>query len=135
MSARTEVKTGRFYTPDHEWAQPTNAAARVGITAFAVDQLGDITLLDITVRPGDRVEPHQAFGTVESVKTLSDLFAPVAGTVVSVHEELLQHPEWLNEDPWDKAWMIELTPDKDLSASAHLMDPQAYRKLVEESDS
>ena len=94
MSA-TEVKDDRKYTKDHEWLSDDG---KVGITAFAVDQLGDITLVDLTVKVGDEVKPGAAFGTIESVKTLSDLFAPVGGKVVAVNGELEDKPELINDD-------------------------------------
>lgn len=126
MSA-TEVKDDRKYTKDHEWLSDDG---KVGITAFAVDQLGDITLVDITVKPGDEVKPGAAFGTIESVKTLSDLFAPVGGKVVAVNADLEDKPELVNDDCWGAGWMIQLEG----AAGGDLMDPAAYGKHLEESD-
>src|SRR6188508_852000 len=108
MSAATEVKDDRKYTKDHEWALEQNGEIVVGISAFAVDQLGDITLVNLDVKPGDAVEAHKAFGTIESVKTLSDLFSPVSGQVVRVNAELIEHPELINEDPWQRGWMVAI---------------------------
>jgi len=133
MSAANEVREDRRYTREHEWAKATDGEIVVGITAFAVEQLGDITLVDITAGPGARVEAGQAFGTIESVKTLSDLFAPVAGTVTRVNQELVDHPERVNEAPWDAAWMIAIAPDRDPAEQDGLLDPAAYAKLLEES--
>jgi len=129
MSAATDVKDDRRYTKDHEWAQEKAGELVVGITAFAVDQLGDITLVNLDVKPGDTVTAGKAFGTIESVKTLSDLFAPVTGTVVRVNAALEEKPELVNEDCWGAGWMIAIRP----SGSGELMDAAAYRKLILDS--
>src|SRR5271163_3936723 len=88
------------YTKDHEWVRvtPGSGEAEVGITAFAVEQLGDVTLVNLDVKVGDAVTVGKAFGTIESVKTLSDLFAPVSGKIVKVNAELAKKPELVNED-------------------------------------
>src|SRR5690242_15296773 len=108
MSSAKDVKDDRKYTKDHEWAKAEGKELVVGITAFAVDQLGDITLVNIDVKPGDEVEAGKAFGTIESVKTLSDLFAPVSGKVTRVNAALVDAPELVNEDCWGKAWMVAI---------------------------
>lgn len=128
-AAATDVKSDRSYTKDHEWALTQGGEVLVGITAFAVDQLGDITLVNVDVKPGDKVEAKKTFGTVESVKTLSDLYCPVSGTVVRVNTELEQKPELLNEDPWQKGWMIAIAP-ADPAAVGQLMDAAAYGNLI-----
>jgi glycine cleavage system H protein len=131
MSAK-DVKADRKYTKDHEWALSKDGEIVVGITAFAVDQLGDITLVNIDVKPGDSVVAHKAFGTIESVKTLSDLFAPISGKITRVNDALVDAPELVNEDPWEKGWMVAIAP-----ASAgdlgELLDAAGYEKHVEES--
>lgn len=132
MSQAKEVKPDRKYTKDHEWALAEGAELVVGITAFAVDALGDITLVSLDVKVGDRVEANKAFGTIESVKTLSDLFAPVSGKVTRVNPALESSPELVNEDCWGKAWMIAITPD-DAGSAAGLMDPAAYSAHLEAS--
>ncbi len=132
MSQAKEVKQDRKYTKDHEWALSEGAELVVGITAFAVDALGDITLVSLDVKVGDRVEANKAFGTIESVKTLSDLFAPVSGKVTRVNSTLDDAPELVNEDCWGKAWMIAITPD-DAGAAAGLLEPAAYAAHLEES--
>src|SRR5512142_910691 len=131
MSVSKDIRPGRLYTRDHEWAREDGTEIIVGITAFAVEQLGDITLVDLSVKPGQKLEAHQAFGTIESVKTLSDLFSPIAGTIVSVNEELLDHPELVNEDCWEKAWMITLQPDAPIGQSSGLLDASSYGELLE----
>ncbi|MFS8070794.1 MAG: glycine cleavage system protein GcvH [Byssovorax sp.] len=127
--ASDEVKSDRRYTKDHEWAQPHDGKVRVGITAFAVDQLGDITLVNLDVKAGDVLTVGKAFGTIESVKTLSDLFAPLSGKVASVNPELESRPELVNEDCYDKAWMIEIVPS-DAKELEGLLDSAAYAELL-----
>lgn len=134
MSSAKEVRTDRFYTRDHEWAKSADAEVLVGISAFAVDQLGDITLVDFTVAPGDAVQQHQVFGTVESVKTLSDMFCPIAGRVTRVNSEVVQHPELVNADCWEQGWMIAIEPTTAPVAGSDLLDPVAYARHLEESD-
>lgn len=133
MSAANEVKDDRKYTKDHEWCLKDGEAFKVGITAFAVDQLGDITLVDISVKEGAEVEAGKAFGTIESVKTLSDLYAPVSGKVIAINPELENAPEVINDDCWGKGWMIAIQPSDPAAADA-LMDPADYGKHLEESD-
>src|SRR5689334_17877358 len=129
MPGATDVKDDRRYTKDHEWALEKQGEIVVGITAFAVDQLGDITLVNIDVKPGDSVTVGKAFGTIESVKTLSDLFAPVSGKVVRVNKALEDKPETINEDCWNEGWMVAIQP----SGPAELLDAAAYKKLIAES--
>jgi glycine cleavage system H protein len=129
MSKATDVKDDRKYTKEHEWAKTEGSELVVGITAFAVDQLGDITLVSLDVAAGDRVEAHKPFGTVESVKTLSDLFAPISGTVSRVNPILTDRPEAINEDCWESGWLIAITPDGADEGSA-LLEASAYRELV-----
>lgn len=127
--ASDDVRTDRRYTKDHEWAKQENDHVVVGITAFAVDQLGDITLVNLDVKPGDTITAGTAFGTIESVKTLSDLFAPVSGKVQRVNGDLESRPELVNEDCYGKAWMIEIAPS-DQGELGALMDPAAYAELL-----
>lgn len=117
------------YTKDHEWARASGAEVTVGITAFAVEQLGDITLVNLDVKAGDVVEEGKAFGTIESVKTLSDLFAPVSGKVIRINQELANKPELVNEDCYGKAWMITIAPN-DAAAYGKLMEPSAYEGFL-----
>jgi len=118
------------YTSDHEWAKIEGTKLTVGITAFAVEQLGDITLVNFDVKVGDAIAAGKTFGTIESVKTLSDLFAPVSGKVVALNNDLGNSPELVNEDCYGKAWMIaiEATNPAELSL---LLDPAAYSKHVD----
>jgi len=130
MASATDVKDDRRYTKDHEWARDDQGDLVVGITAFAVDQLGDITLVNIDVKVGDTVTAGKAFGTIESVKTLSDLFAPVTGKVVRVNKALEDKPELVNEDCWGEGWMVAIKPS---GSDAELMDAAGYKTLVAES--
>jgi len=114
------------YTNDHEWLRAQGANWRVGITQFAVDQLGDITLVDLP-KPGDQVTKGQRFGTIESVKSVSDLYAPVSGRVAAVNDKLKDAPEDVNSDPYGKGWMIDLEPN-DKAELDELLDPAAYTK-------
>src|SRR5436190_15480006 len=132
MSQAKEVKSDRKYTKDHEWALTEGAELVVGITAFAVDALGDITLVSLDVKVGDKVEAHKAFGTIESVKTLSDLFAPVSGTVTRINGDLDGQPELVNEDPWGKGWMVAIKPSTPADVDG-LLDAGAYQTHVKES--
>lgn len=124
-----EFPSGLKYTKDHEWAKVDGKRFTVGITAFAVEQLGDITLVNLDVKVGDQLTAGKAFGTIESVKTLSDLYAPINGKVVDVNKDLDAKPELVNEDPYGKAWMIVIEAD----GSADLMDAAAYEAHVKAS--
>ena len=121
----TEYPVDLMYTNDHEWTKTEGSHMLVGITQFAVEQLGDITLVSLDIKVGDQLTAGKAFGTIESVKTLSDLFAPVAGRVIKVNTALANQPELVNEDCYGGAWMIEL----ELTAGADtstLLTPAAY---------
>lgn len=122
--------TDRRYTKDHEWAMPHNGNVAFGVSAFAVEQLGDITLVNVDVKPGDLIEEGKAIGTIESVKTLSDIFAPLTGKVTLVNAELENKPELVNEDCYGKGWMLAIEPSNPAALEA-LMDAAAYEKHVE----
>lgn len=116
------------YTNDHEWLRAQGSSWRVGITQFAVDALGDITLVDLP-KEGDQVTKGQKFGVVESVKSVSDLYAPVSGKVVAVNAALKDAPEDVNGDPYGKGWMIDIEPN-DKTEVEELMDVAAYTTHV-----
>jgi glycine cleavage system H protein len=132
MSGAKEIKDDRKYTKDHEWARQDGKEIVVGITAFAVDQLGDITLVSLDVKVGDSLEAHKTFGTIESVKTLSDLFAPIGGKITRINDKLEDSPELINEDCWGAGWMVAIEPTAG-SDLTELMEASAYSKHVEES--
>lgn len=116
------------YTHDHEWLEAQGTSWRVGITQFAVDQLGDITLVDLP-KEGDLVTKGQRFGTIESVKSVSDLYAPVSGRVTGVNAALKDKPEQVNAEPYGGGWMIELEP-ADKAEIDELMNADDYTKHV-----
>ena len=121
------------YTKDHEWARDEgDGRVRVGVTAFAVEQLGDVTLIDLPA-VGATVDAHGHFGDIESVKTMSELFAPLAGTVVEVNAALEDAPELVNDATYGDGWMIVLEV-ADASAIESLMDRDAYVALLETLD-
>lgn len=132
----TAVKTleDRKYTKEHEWAKEKDGKIYIGISAFAVEQLGDITLVGLDVGVGDEVRAGETFGTIESVKTLSDLYAPLSGRVVEVNQALEDEPELVNEDPWERGWMVAIEPSNQTAEMGSLLDPAAYRCHVEASD-
>jgi glycine cleavage system H protein len=116
------------YTKDHEWARIDGNRVKVGITQHAVDQLGDITLVNLDAKVGARLEVGKAFGTVESVKAVSDLYAPLSGTIVEINKSLDANPELINESPYDKGWMVVI----EISGTADdLLDVAAYTAHVE----
>ena len=103
------VPTDLKYTREHEWAKQDGARVRVGITAYAQEQLGDVVFVELP-KVGARVTAHKPFGVVESVKAVSDLFAPVSGEIVEVNADLPNEPETVNQDPYGKGWMIVIDP-------------------------
>lgn len=131
--SKVEFPGDRRYTKDHEWAMKKGADIVIGVSAFAVEQLGDITLVNVDIKVGSKLEAGKSFGTIESVKTLSDLFAPISGTVASVNGSLGDKPELVNEDCYGKAWMIAITPSNPSEFDA-LLDKEAYTKHVESSE-
>jgi glycine cleavage system H protein len=116
------------YTTDHEWLRAQGTSWRVGITQFAVDALGDITLVDLP-KEGDLVTKGQRFGTIESVKSVSDLYAPVSGRVIAINTALKDSPESVNTEPYGKGWMIDLEPTEK-SELDELLSPEAYTTHV-----
>lgn len=117
------------YTQDHEWARlEADGSVTVGITAHAVEQLGDITAVSLP-SVGSELGDHERFGDIDSVKAVSDLYSPIAGSVIATNGELDGSPELVNEDPYGKGWMIRLKP-ADAGALGRLLDAGAYAKLI-----
>ena len=114
------------FTEEHEWLRGDGT---VGITEFAQDQLGDVVFVELP-EVGRELQKGEAFGVVESVKSVSDLYSPASGTVAKVNEELVDHPELINQDPYGAGWIIVLE-GVDASASADLMDAAAYDAFQE----
>jgi glycine cleavage system H protein len=117
------------YSTDHEWVRVEDGRVRVGITDYAQDTLGDVVFVQLP-EAGARVEVGGTFGEVESTKSVSDLYAPVAGTVAEVNAELADAPNRLNEDPYGEGWICVIEPD-DPSQLDALLDADGYRALVE----
>ena len=117
-----------LYTKDHEWVRIDGNTATVGITAFAARELGDVVYVEIET-VGDTLEKHDVFGTVEAVKTVSDLFLPLSGTIKEVNPALESQPELVNQDPYGKGWMIRLTLSDDNDRS-ELLSAADYQKMI-----
>ncbi|KKK34130.1 MULTISPECIES: glycine cleavage system protein GcvH [Salinicoccus] len=125
MSTPKDLK----YSEDHEWVKQEDGKVRLGITEFAQSELGDIVFVELPAE-GDEITKGESFGSVESVKTVSELYAPLSGTVVEVNEELEDSPELVNESPYEGAWMvvIEVSDESQLDS---LMDADAYDEMVD----
>ncbi len=126
----TEYPDDLRYTKDHEWARINGKSATIGITAFAIHSLGDITQVDLP-KEKETFKREQSMGTVESVKTVSDIYAPLSGTVVKTNDPLKDSPETLNEDCYDEGWLVEM----ELSNPAEvdqLMTSDEYQKYLKE---
>ena len=116
------------YTKEHEWIRLEGDVAYVGITDYAQEQLGDIVFVDIQT-VGETLAADEVFGTIEVVKTISDLFLPVAGEVLEQNEALEEQPELVNKDPYGEGWLIKVKPT-DIKAVEDLLDAEAYKAVV-----
>jgi glycine cleavage system H protein len=116
------------YTSDHEWVRQEGGRVRIGITDYAQDALGDVVFVQLP-EPGAKVDSGSSFSEVESTKSVSDVYAPLAGTVVEVNNELADAPQRLNEDPYGEGWICLIEPS-DPSAFEGLMDAAAYQSLI-----
>jgi glycine cleavage system H protein len=124
-----QVPEDRRYTAEHEWvAQGPDGRVRVGITDYAQDALGDVVFVELPA-PGTELTAGQVLGEVESTKSVSEVYAPVAGTVVAVNTELTEHPEQVNQDPYGQGWLCEIEPAGD--GGGELLDAAGYRALLE----
>jgi glycine cleavage system H protein len=124
MNFPSELK----YTKDHEWVRVEGNEAFIGITEFAQRELGDIVYIDINT-VGEEVTQDEVFGSVEAVKTVSDLFMPVTGTILEINSELNDNPELVNTDPYGKGWMVKVSLT-DVSGLDQLLTADAYKALV-----
>lgn len=124
----TNIPNDRKYTKDHEWAKEWGGKVGIGISDFAQHSLTDIVFIDLP-KVGAKLEAGKPFGVVESVKSASDLYAPVSGEVIEVNKEVLEKPELVNQDPYNKGWLIAIKPAGQLD---HLMDAAAYKKHIGE---
>tara|TARA_B110000014_G_C20059306_1_gene551542 strand:+ start:343 stop:723 length:381 start_codon:yes stop_codon:yes gene_type:complete len=124
MNIPVELK----YTKDHEWVKIDGEIATVGITDFAQGELGDIVYVEVD-SIGEFLESESVFGTVEAVKTVSDLFMPLSGEIIDFNSELESRPELVNEDPYDSGWMIKIKLS-DLNSVNNLLDSKIYKELI-----
>ena len=126
MNAPKELR----YSEEHEWVKVEGEKVQIGITDFAQSELGDIVFVELP-EVGDEITVDQPFGSVESVKTVSELYAPVSGKVVEINEELNDSPEFVNESPYEKAWMITVELS-DSSEVEKLMTAEQYEEMIKE---
>ena len=119
-----------YFTKEHEWALVEGNTATIGITDHAQHSLGDVVYLELP-EPGKKLEKDKIFGVVESVKAVSDLFSPVSGEVLEANKELVASPEWVNQEPMGKAWMIKVSIDN-LTELNSLMDQAGYERYLRE---
>lgn len=126
MNFPTNVK----YTDEHEWIRPEGEIAFVGITDYVQDQLGDIVFVDVTTE-GETLEKGEVFGSIEVVKTVSDLFLPVGGEVLEINPALEEQPELVNKDPYGEGWIIKIKMS-DPAELESLMDAEAYKQIINE---
>jgi len=118
------------YSEEHEWVKVESEKVRIGITNFAQSELGDIVFVELP-EVGDEISADEPFGSVESVKTVSELYAPISGKVVEVNEDLNDSPEFVNESPYEKAWMIVVEPT-DAGEVDKLMTAEQYEAMTKE---
>lgn len=118
------------YTSEHEWIRLEGDVAYVGITDYAQEQLGDIVFVDITTE-GETLEQNEVFGTIEVVKTVSDLFLPVSGEILEQNDELADDPSLVNTDPYGKGWLVKIRPTN-MADFDNLLDAAAYKDLINE---
>ena len=123
------IPSGLKYTNDHEWVKIEGNTATIGITDFAQGELGDIVYIDIDTLE-ETLEKEEVFGSVEAVKTVSDLFMPLSGEVVELNDEQEDNPEIVNEDPYGKGWIIKISIS-DESEITKLLDAQDYQKVID----
>ncbi len=116
------------YSKDHEWIRVEGDSAYIGITEFAQGELGDIVFVDVDMH-GEELEKEEVFGSIEAVKTVSDLFMPINGEVLSFNEKLEDDPELINTDPYGKGWVIKITIS-DVKELDELLDASEYQELV-----
>jgi glycine cleavage system H protein len=121
-----------YYTKDHEWAQVDENIVTIGITEFAQDSLGEIVYVELP-EEGQKVTQGEPFGVIESVKAVSDLFAPVSGTVIEINQSLGEDPAVLNDDPINNGWLIRIEMDTEKELAALMRAPD-YKKLIAESN-
>jgi len=117
------------YTKDHEWVRLEGEEAYIGITDFAQSELGDIVYVDVSVGEGDTVDADEVFGSVEAVKTVSDLFMPVTGELLEINEGIEEAPEKVNKDPYGEGWMIKIKPENPADLE-DLLTAEGYKEVI-----
>ena len=122
------VPENLYYTSEHEWISVEGDIALVGITDYAQGELGEIVFVDVAT-VGETLKAGETFGSIEAVKTVSDLFLPIDGTVLEFNEALNDHPEWVNDDPYQQGWIIKVSID-DLSQVSQLLTAEKYQALI-----
>jgi glycine cleavage system H protein len=122
-----EIPDDLRYLDSHEWVRDEDGTVRIGISDFAQDELGDVVFVELPDE-GDQLDREESFGVVESIKAVSDIYAPLAGTVTETNDALLDQPELVNDDPYGDGWMIVLDPDESLD---HLLSPDEYAEQIE----
>jgi len=133
MSANYQIPEENYYTKDHEWALVDENTVTIGITEYAQNALGEVVYVELPDE-GQKVTQHESFGVVESVKAVSDLIAPVSGTVIEVNTDIMADPGILNDDPMNEGWLVrvEMDTEKELAV---LMRAPDYKKLLSTSNS
>lgn len=125
-----ELPQGLKFSKEHEWVKVDGNVATIGITEYAQDQLGDIVYVDISVGEGDDIEEGEVFGSIEAVKTVSDLFMPITGKLIEINEGLDDAPENVNSDPYGEGWIIKVEI-ADASQLDNLLDADGYKSVIE----
>ncbi|MDA4116892.1 MAG: glycine cleavage system protein GcvH [Thaumarchaeota archaeon] len=124
-----KVPDGLFYTKEHEWTNVTGGTARVGITDYAAKTLNDVVYLTLP-SAGQQIKQLGSFGTVESIKAVSELYSPLSGTVIATNPELANHPELVNQSPYESGWIIEVKHTNFEEEKKTLLSPKQYEELL-----
>lgn len=126
------LPTDLFYSQEHMWVKKEEGKVRIGVTKFAQEELGDIVFVELP-EVGDQLEAEEPFGSVESVKTVSELYSPIGGKITKINEELEDNPEFINESPYDKAWLIVIEPSNDKELE-ELLTSEEYSAFIEDDE-
>jgi glycine cleavage system H protein len=129
MSSQYRVPDNLAYTREHEWAKALEGMVRIGITDYAAKTLNDVVYVSMP-SIGQTVEQSASFGTVESIKAVSELYSPLSGTVTKVNTELSNHPELVNKSPYEEGWIIEIKPSRIDEEKKKLLDSKQYQELL-----
>ncbi|MFL2638598.1 MAG: glycine cleavage system protein GcvH [Flavobacteriaceae bacterium] len=123
-----EIKSELKYTKDHEWVRIENNIATVGITDYAQSELGDIVYVEIETLD-ESLKKEEVFGSVEAVKTVSDLFLPISGKIIEINQSIEDNPEVINEDPYERGWIVKIQVDNPNEMN-ELLDSESYKELI-----